>query len=385
VAEPVKTRRIRYSGKNPRTFKEKYKEQRGDEEVVEKVKIKGGTPAGQHRPIMLSECMQFMGLEEQDSEGAGVPIKSILGQSALNVVDCTLGYGGHSMEIMRRIHKQGGSLYALDQDASELEKTKVRLQECALALGGSDEATPQLATCFHENFGDLQALARTQGILGQVHAVLADLGYSSMQVDDPLRGFTYKYDGPLDLRMDQRSNVTAVSFLSSMKSVGALADVLQKNSDEIHAYPIAKAILKPSGSEYNVPLTTTAFADRVREALKAELAKSHSPLPEKKDQDKCVARCLQAVRIEVNKEFDVLERLLSDLPDILAPGGRAVFLTFHSGEDRRVKKALKGGFKDGTYSAWGRDVVLASHTERNSNPRSKCAKLRWAVRACAES
>lgn len=224
---------------------------------------------------------------------------------------------------------------------------------------------------------------------GKVTSLLCDLGYSSMQVDDPSRGFTYKADGPLDMRMDRAKNtLTAYEYLRTIPTASALAKVLRDNSDIEPSLPIAMALLGPHKEQREPPTTTTEFASRVRGALlkyhNCHLAcdKTHDvDYTDKTVIDACIAKALQAIRIEVNGEFTRLEQLLHDLPHIMAPGGRVVFLTFHSGEDRRVKKALKQGTKSGLYSSWGRDVVLASSEERVSNPRSKSAKLRWAVRA----
>jgi 16S rRNA (cytosine1402-N4)-methyltransferase len=211
------------------------------------------------------------------------------------------------------------------------------------------------------------------------------LGLSSMQIDDNSRGFTYKREGPLDMRMNTDSSTeTAYDLLRRLKPK-KLQAMLEENSDEVFASEIASALLGKKG--VNVPETTVELAQRVRETVrpllqdKKQQQKKLSSGAVKKLLDSTVARVMQAIRIEINGEFRVLDQLLADLPDVLVPNGRAVFLTFHSGEDRRVKKAFKAGFKNGIYSSWSSDVVRPSSTERRDNPRSSCCKLRWAIRS----
>jgi 16S rRNA (cytosine1402-N4)-methyltransferase len=202
-------------------------------------------------------------------------------------------------------------------------------------------------------------------LYGKVNGILADLGYSSMQIDNPLRGFTHKFDGPLDMRMNPLQNLTAAHFLTSVNQ-SYLCKVLQEHSDEMLAPQIAKRIIDMK------PSTTTALADCVKYVYSGK----GTNMNDKKSLDSALARTMQAIRIEVNDEFGSLQALLRSIPDALVPGGRSCFLTFHSGEDRRVKKAFKGGFNEGVYESWSRDVVRADEEERRSNPRSKCAKLR---------
>lgn len=197
-----------------------------------------------------------------------------------------------------------------------------------------------------------------------------------MQIDNPVRGFSYKKEAFLDMRMDMSKTMTAADYLSTV-SVKNLTICFMKNADfeDGIAYRLAKGIVN-STPALN---TTMSLANKVREII----LDNNSPLPvqSKTEIDGIIARVMQSIRIEVNNEFEVLDQLLAALPKILKKDARVVILTFHSGEDRRVKKSLKEGFKTGLYSEWGRDVVIASQLERRRNPRSKCCKLRFATKA----
>lgn len=290
----------------------------------------------------------------------------------------------------------------MDQDGIELKKTSKRLSALVEGLVGHPAPHQQLVQCCHENFGNLLNFTQVYGVTGQVSAVLVDLGYSSMQIDDPSRGFTYKHQGPLDMRMNtavvgvaddvprasssklnsvtESRCVTAYEFLCGLKHPRQLSDILQINSDfeAEHAWVIASSLLDP---QRGVPSTTFDFAERIRSSYSSVHRRTNSGEHlSKKDLDSVVARCFQAVRIEVNAEFKVLDQLLAALPHVLIPGGKAVVLTFHSGEDRRVKKAFKAGFNSGVYRSWSRDVVTATLEEKRGNSRSKCCKLRWVVK-----
>jgi 16S rRNA (cytosine1402-N4)-methyltransferase len=341
-------RRPRYSGKHPRRFQEKYKEHDPQryEETVAKVMASGKTPAGTHRPIMVSEILCL--LAPQPGEVA---------------VDCTLGYGGHAQEIIPRL-RPGGRLLGLDADPIELPKTEARLR--ALGFG------PEIFSALRSNFAGLpQALAADAGVADRGSAaigadmILADLGVSSMQIDDPDRGFSVKQEGPLDMRMNPQRGQPASSFLEKIEAA-ALASLLTENADEPHAVVLAAAL---AGKVFQ---TTSSLAVAIRAAL---------PRGKKDDADLSVRRVFQAVRIAVNDEFSALNTFLRNLPLCLNPGGRVAILTFHSGEDRRVKKAFEAGLRDGSYSDIAPEVIRPTAAERNSNPRSASAKLRWARRA----
>ncbi len=330
---------MRYSGKNPRRFEEKYKEhdpaRYGDD--VAKVLASGKTPAGMHVPIMVTEILDVLKI----TPGAVV-------------VDCTLGYGGHARELLAAT-QPGGRLIAVDQDPIELPKTEARLRALGLPADALMVARMNFA-----------GIARLVG--EGADALLADLGVSSMQIDDPARGFTFKVPGPLDLRMNPTRGISAAAMLAKL-SAAELAEILATNADEPQAPALAAAILRQP------PTTTTALADVVR--------RTYAPLPRliAAQADDAVRRVFQALRIEVNDEFGALDTLLRNLPACLKPGGRAAILTFHSGEDRRVKQAFKAGLQSGDYSAIADEVRRASPAELRANPRASSAKLRWAVRS----
>lgn len=365
-----KPRRVRYAGKYPRNFKDKYKEHEGDDATISKVLAKGMTPAGTHVPIMLKECFQHMGLVGKEKKE----------DEPLLVIDCTLGYGGHSSHILRALKQQqvpsNSELIAFDQDSLEIAKTEARLRE-ELQSDVDDDSVQ--FTAINQNFCTLKSHLESTGQVGKVTSLLADLGLSSMQIDDNDRGFTYKREGPLDMRMNNNEGETAYELLCRLKPK-QLKRMLQENSDEVYATEIAFGLLH---KKHSIPETTVELATRVREIVEPLMLEAIQPKKkvEKKQLDSTVARVMQALRIELNGEFAVLEQLLQDLPSCLAPGGRAVFLTFHSGEDRRVKKALKDGFKSGIYSSWSRRVDRPTAAERRNNPRSSCCKLRWAIRS----
>jgi 16S rRNA (cytosine1402-N4)-methyltransferase len=276
-------------------------------------------------------------------------------------VDCTLGGGGHARAILERL-QPGGRLIGLDVDSVELTRTAASLR-----AGGFG---PESFIALHTSFAELPRVLAAEG-LAAVDIVLADLGVSSMQLDDPLRGFSYKGVGPLDMRMDLARGERASDLLARL-SEADVAELLAENADEPHAEIIA-GLLKRQ------PLTTTHEAERV---VRVGLTRA-SPQLSKAAVKMSVRRTFQALRIAVNDEFTALDSLLRALPGCLAPGGRAVILTFHSGEDRRVKKAFQSGKRNGIYADVARGVIQSSMTETRANRRSTAAKLRWAVRSDA--
>jgi 16S rRNA (cytosine1402-N4)-methyltransferase len=333
-------RRVRYSGKNPRRFEEKYKERDPQRyaDTVAKVLASGKTPAGTHRPIMVAEILAAL---------APKP-----GELA---VDCTLGYGGHAREILARL-QPGGKLIGLDADPIELPKTEARLR--AAGFG------PEMFTAIRSNFAGLpQALAGSD--LAGADCILADLGVSSMQLDDPARGFSVKTDGPLDMRMNPARGFPASALLEKISPV-ALAKLLQENADEPRGSELADAL---AGKHF---ATTKPLAMAIRSAL---------PRLGKNDLDLTIRRVFQSLRIAVNDEFSALDMLLRHLPAGLNAGGRVAILTFHSGEDRRVKKSFAAGLRDGLYAEIAPEVIRPTPEERHDNPRSSPAKLRWARKA----
>ena len=308
---------------------------------MQKVLASGKTPAGTHRPIMVEEVLRC--LEPTAGDVA---------------VDCTLGGGGHARAILERL-QPGGRLIGLDVDPFELPRTEASMR--AAGFG------PETFVAHHGNFAGLPQVLAGEG-LATVELVLADLGVSSMQLDNPARGFNYKEPGPLDMRMNPSRGESAAELLARV-SEETLTSLLQENADEPHARLIAR-LLKQQ------PIETTHAVDRlVRAGLSAAL-----PNLAKADMKMSVRRTFQALRIAVNDEFSALEWLLRSLPQCLTPGGRVVVLTFHSGEDRRVKKAFQAGYRAGVYSAVADRVVRATMEETRANRRASSAKLRWAVR-----
>ena len=338
------TRRPRYPGKNPRRFHEKYKELNPERyaDDVQKIVASGKTPAGTHRPIMVDEVLECL--------------QPAAGEIA---VDCTLGGGGHAQTILPHL-QPGGRLIGLDVDPLELPRTEARLR----SLGFGTETF----VARHGNFAGLPKVVAAEG-LEAVDIVLADLGVSSMQIDNPDRGFSYKEPGPLDMRMNP-SHGEPASHLLARVSETDLAALLTENADEPHATLIAR-LLKQK------PVNTTHAVENV---VRVGLNKAFPKLP-KTDVKMSVRRTFQALRIAVNDEFAVLDALLRSLPHCLAPGGRVAIITFHSGEDRRVKKAFQAGHRTRVYAEIANEVIRSTKEETFSNRRAAAAKLRWAVRA----
>jgi 16S rRNA (cytosine1402-N4)-methyltransferase len=347
MEEKIHKRRVHYSGTHPKRFEEKYKEHDPEKyaDTIEKVISKGSTPAGMHISICVNEILDFLQIQP--------------GQQGL---DATLGYGGHTRRMLEQLHGEG-HMYALDVDPIEIVKTKQRLAEAGY---GED-----ILTIKQTNFRHIDQVAEEAG---GFDFILADLGVSSMQIDNPDRGFTYKFDGPLDLRLDPEKGESAAERLREV-SYEELVGMFQENSDEPYAEEIATVIMKRNRTK-NYVETTTQMKDAIEEAL--------AFVPEKDRKEavkKSCQRCFQALRIDVNSEFEVLYDFLDKLPDALRPGGKVAILTFHSGEDRLVKRAFKAGAKAGVYSEVSKDVIRPSAEECARNPRARSTKMRWAVKA----
>ena len=341
-------RRVRYSGTHPRSYKEKYKEHNPEKyaDTIAKVIQKGSTPAGMHISIMVKEILDFLQIQP--------------GQIGL---DATLGYGGHTKEMLKCL-QGSGHIYALDVDPIESAKTKERL-----AKQGFGE---EILTVRLQNFADSDLVSKEYG--KKFDFILADLGVSSMQIDNPERGFSYKVDGPLDLRMNPQKGESAADRLKEV-SYEELVGMLVENSDEPYAEEIADVVMdwRKKGKAIE---TTTHFKEVIEQALEF--------LPEKERKEmvkKSCQRSFQALRIDVNSEFEVLYSFLEKLPDVLAPNGRVAILTFHSGEDRLVKRSFKELQKAGVYRDASKDVIRPSAEECVRNGRAKCTKMRWAIRA----
>lgn len=341
-------RRVRYSGTHPKRFEEKYKEldpvRHAD--AIQKVMDRGQTPAGMHRSICVKEILEL--LRPQPGETG---------------LDATLGFGGHSQEILGKL-MPAGHLFAVDVDPLELPRTEARLRGL-----GYDAAA---LTVRRMNFSEVITLLPEAG--GGFDVVLADLGVSSMQIDNPARGFSFKSDGPLDLRLDPSSGQSASGLLLSVTRQ-RLRDLLSDNSDEPYAVVLAAAL---QGQYLE---TTTQLAELVRQTLTGAFKRSMPEEERVAEIKRALQRTFQALRIEVNDEFGVLDRFLDLLPRCLKPGGRVVIMSFHSGEDRRVKKAFQTGERNGTYSSVAPELIRPSFEEQRANPRSSSTKLRWAVRA----
>lgn len=402
--ETTHKRRVRYKGTHPRTFEEKYKEHDPEKyaDTVARVIEKGSTPAGMHIPIMVKEILDFLQIRP--------------GQRGL---DATLGYGGHTRKMLEKLTEMSGTseltdevyikddaqtkgdswknpednsednlrdnpadnsennseevfrrkapeghLYALDVDPIEIVKTGERLQKAGYG--------EEILTILQQNFANLETVAKEYG---PFDFMLADLGVSSMQIDDPKRGFSYKADGPLDLRLDPQHGIPASQRLRELNRE-ELIGMLVENSDEPYAEQIASQICKTFKKGGSMD-TTTALREAIERAL--------CFLPENKEKKdilkKTCQRVFQALRIDVNSEFEVLEAFLHALPEALADGGRVAILTFHSGEDRLVKKAFQQYYREGIFEEIATDVIRPTAEECRQNGRARSTKMRWAVRA----
>lgn len=338
-------RRIRYKGSHPRHFNQKYKELNFEQYAadVEKIILSGKTPAGTHRPICVNEILDIL--------------KPLSGQVGL---DATLGFGGHATELLKKILPDG-RLFAIDVDPEELDRTEKRLR--TMGFGEKELIVKQV------NFAGIAKLL--DEVDGGFDFILADLGISSMQLDNPERGFTFKSNGPLDLRLNPECGQPASQLIKSLDE-DQLEELFFYNSDEPFARKIAAAV----------------FYQRNKINTTIDLANAISQVLEKKSFAKCnkgtiisIRRVFQALRIAVNDEFAVLEQFLRNLPFCLKPNGCVAILSFHSGEDKRIMKFFAEGFKNGLYSIISQEPIRPSLSEQQSNPRSTSALLRWARRA----
>lgn len=339
-------RRVRYQGTHPKNFNEKYKELQPEKygDTVAKIIEKGNTPSGMHIPICVDEILSFLEIKP--------------GQIGL---DATLGYGGHTAAMLAKLELQG-HIYALDVDPIEIVKTRARLEH----LGYDAD----ILTIQQLNFANVDQVANE---VGKFDFVLADLGVSSMQIDNPERGFTYKKEGPLDLRLNPQKGIPASERLREMTQE-EIQGMLVENADEPYAEAISKGIIAAISAGNDIA-TTTKLRQIIAEAL--------SFIPTSKKDDfvkKSCQRSFQALRIDVNSEFEVLYEFLEKLPNILAKDGRTAILTFHSGEDRLVKKSFKQLQREGVYSEVAREIIRPSAAECSRNSRARSAKMRWAIR-----
>lgn len=347
MEEQQHKRRVRYKGKYPKNYHEKYKELNPEKykDTIEHVIQKGNTPAGMHISIMVEEILDFLQIQP--------------GQTGF---DATLGYGGHTRAMMEQL-KGKGKMYATDVDPIESAKTIERLKDAGF---GEDILTVKL-----QNFCTIDEIAKEAG---GFDFILADLGVSSMQIDNPKRGFTFKQDGPLDLRLNPEKGISAAKRLETI-SQEELEGMLYENSDEPYAKEIARAVIRERRKGHHIK-TTFELRDIISDVF--------SDVPEKDRKEmikKTCQRTFQALRIDVNQEFEVLYEFMEKLPDALKPGGRVAILTFHSGEDKLVKQSFKQGYKEGIYKEYSKDVIRPSREECNRNSRAHSTKMRWAVKA----
>ncbi|OXS27506.1 MAG: 16S rRNA (cytosine(1402)-N(4))-methyltransferase [Acetobacterium sp. MES1] len=345
--EPKHQRRPRYKGTHPKAYRDKYKELQPEKyaDTIEKVMQKGSTPAGMHRSICVDEILDFLQITP--------------GQTGL---DATLGFGGHTQAMLRCLGGKG-HLYALDVDPIELPRTQKRLED----LGYGSE----LLTVRQMNFSGIDQIALESG---PMDFVLADLGVSSMQIDNPERGFSFKFEGPLDLRLNPEKGISAADRLKTISEY-ELEGMFIENADEPNAAAIAQAVISQRNKGIDIR-TTTQLQEIIKDAVKF--------IPGSNSKDaikKSCQRCFQALRIDVNDEYEVLYEFLEKLPSVLVPGGRVAILAFHSGEDRLVKKSFQRLFREGIYREVAPGPIRPSAVECNTNSRARSAKLRWAIKA----
>ncbi len=339
-------RRDRYKSTHPRSFEEKYKELAADPAAVAKAKARGSTPAGTHVPIMVKEILAALG-----------PL------AGARILDCTLGWGGHAAELARAAGPDG-TVMGLDRDGEEQARTVQRLNGLGLKILARQTDYSGAIRFVHE-----------LGWNG-VDALLADLGVSSMQLDRPERGMSFKNDGPLDMRMDRSRGRTAAQWLETA-SEAEIADALALYGDEPDAAKVA-AELAARARAGNAPKTTFELASAVGVAkglgperfVKKDASAKHP-----------AARTFQALRIAVNAERESLARLLGDLPALMRRGGRVALLTFHSGEEALVRAALNRQAAEGLWKAAPSEPLRPTPEEVRENPRARSARLWTAVRA----
>jgi 16S rRNA (cytosine1402-N4)-methyltransferase len=348
---PEHRRRPRYSGTHPKGYHQKYKEQNiaAHPELREHLRAKGKTPAGTHIPVLTEEVLGCL--------------KPMPGQI---VADCTLGYGGHALEFIKRIGPTG-RLIAFDVDNAELERTRQRLSKADTPI-----------SFHHSNFAGIANVLNKEKLDGY-DIIFADLGVSSMQIDNPDRGMSYKHAGPLDMRMDNRLRQSGADLLNSL-SEEELARAFWELSDEPDNKEIASMIIAQRAIQ---PITEIQQLVRLIFAVKGLTLASW-----KKQQRSSkfgslhpAARTFQALRILVNDELGSLRELLRLAPYCLRPGGRIGIISFHSGEDRLVKQSFRDGVKEGVYHSASPNPIVPRVKEIVSNPRSASAKFRWAIKA----
>jgi 16S rRNA (cytosine1402-N4)-methyltransferase len=346
---PKHQRRPRYSGTHPKSYLQKYKEHNiaAYPDIKAHLHAKGKTPVGTHIPVLLEEVL-----------GCLRP------RSGEVVVDCTVGYGGHACEFIKCIGP-AGKLIALDVDGAELERTRPRLSHMKVPV-----------SFYRSNFAGIANVLSKENLDGY-DIIFADLGVSSMQIDNPARGMSYKHKGPLDMRMDDRLKRTGVDLLNSLGEE-ELSQAFWELSDEPDHEKIAQRIVRQRAVR---PITQTSDLIRVIFDVKGLTPKTwrEQNMASKFGTLHPAARTFQALRILVNDELGSLRELLRVAPGCLRPGGRFGIISFHSGEDRLVKQSFREGVRKSIYESASRNAIMPRIREIKSNPRCASAKFRWAV------
>ncbi len=292
-----------------------------------------------HVPVLLKEAIDFLNVRRGGT-----------------YIDATVGLGGHSYEIAKRLGAPG-HLIGLDKDPAALERAKSVLGRPSFVVGETD--WPKI-TLRHQSFGEIANDQRPATIDG----ILADIGLSSLQLSDAARGFSFQADGPLDMRMDPRSERTAEQVVNHLDE-RELADVIYEFGEERRSRRIARAIVRSR------PIRSTAhLADVISAAAR--------PMNSEQRRIHPATRTFQALRIFVNRELDDLRALLEAAPRVLKPGGRVVVISFHSLEDRIVKDAFRDAAKQGSMKLLTKKPLTATEEESDRNPRARSAKLRAA-------
>ena len=364
AAPAPQRRRARYSGTHPKRFEQRYKEFAPDAypEIQAHVRAQGRTPAGTHVPVLVKEILDHLHPRPGDI-----------------VADCTIGYGGHAIEFLQRIGPTG-RLIGLDVDAAQIERTAARFAARAqetVASAFDMTAAPARMSFHRSHFAGLGKILAREGLDG-FDIIFADLGMSSMQIDDPTRGFSYKYDAALDMRMDDRLPCTAADWLARL-SIEELSALLVELADEPHAERLAKCIDRHRAVK---PITRTRqLVDLVFEAKGLSRREWRDRPTDQRSQLHPAARTFQALRMLVNDETAGLAQFLRIAPHCLRGGGRIGIVSFHSGEDQQVEKSLREGLLAGTYTTIIETPIRPTSQEIAANTRSRSAIFRWAVKA----
>jgi 16S rRNA (cytosine1402-N4)-methyltransferase len=294
-----------------------------------------------HVPVLLNQSLEFLAL-----------------RAGGTYVDCTLGLGGHSSELLRRIGPEG-RLIAFDRDSEALSLATAKLEAIRAELGAEAPAL----TLINEPFSSIEEHIEP----GTIDGLLADFGVSSLQLDEAARGFSFQADGPLDMRMDTRKGLTAQQVVNEMDE-RELANLIYEYGDERRSRRFARAIVRAR------PVTTTGQLSRII----AGSGPAIHTLPIHP-----ATRTFQALRIYVNRELEEIKALMDAAPRVLKTHGRLAVISFHSLEDRIVKDALRDGAREGIWQVLTKKPATADDDETRTNPRSRSAKLRAAEKAAS--